>query len=447
MTAIAAPAARDLAHIPHLPRTPLLGHNLQLLRDPFGLHMRSRAALGDVYKIRLLGQWRVAFAGADACELVFEDRDKHLSSFHGWDMIQRLFAGGLMLRDFDDHRIHRRIMQSAFRKPAVDAYRDRMDALMPGRLAAWPQDRPFAFYPAIKDLTLRMSTTIFMGLASEDPRVGVINKALMDEVAGGVGIVRVPLPGTALRRGIRAREIFKETLREMIPERRADPGPDFFSQLCAARDEDGAGWSEEDILDHFNFLMMAAHDTTASTLAKVVWALGVHPEWQERLRAEIDALPDGPIDEDGLNSMELCQRVAREALRLMPPVPFIPRRTTRAFEWKGHHIPAGTWVSCLPATVMRDPEIFTRPNDFDPDRFSPNRAEHQRHKYAWTPFGGGAHKCIGLHFAMIETKLFLRHLLSRYRIEIAQRRPVRWAPLPTPRPIGGMPIRLLPRDL
>ena len=444
MTVLVTPSAADLAHVPHLPAKPLVGHTLKLLRDPYGLHATSARELGPVYKIKLLGQWRVAFSGLDAMELILEDRGKHLSSYHGWDMIQRLFPGGLMLRDFDDHRAHRRIMQSAFRKPVMDAYRNRMDELMPRLLGRWPEGDTFQAYPAVKELTLRIGASIFMGLAPEDPRVAALNDAFKAEVAAGVGLVRTPLPFTAMRRGLKARRYLLETFRQMIPTRRAVPGDDFFSQMCAASDEDGRAWSEEEILDHFNFLMMAAHDTTASSLVKVIWALAAHPEWQDRLRMEVDAL-DGPADDALLGAMELTDRVFREALRLMPPVPFIPRRTTAAFDWKGHHIPAGTWVSCLPGMIMMDPEIFTDPEEFDPDRFSPNRAEDRSHKYAWSPFGGGAHKCIGMHFAGLEVKIFLRHLLRRYRIELAEPGPVEWQRLPTPRPKGGLPIRLVPR--
>ena len=447
MTTIPVPTSADLAHIPHLPVTPFVGHTLDLLRDPIGLHARCARELGAVYKIKLLGQWRVAFGGLDAMDLIYGDPDKCLSSHHGWDMLHGLFPGGLMLRDFADHRKHRRIMQAAFRKPVMDAYRARMDALIPDLIDRWPQNRRFAFYPAIKELTLRVGTAIFMGLDPEDARVGRLNRAFIDEVRGGVGVIRKPLPFTRLRRGLRARRFLLDTFREMIPERRRNPGADFFSQICVAQDENGAVWSDAEILDHFNFLMMAAHDTTASSLATTIWALASHTDWQDRITAEIDALPEGPVDDATLAAMPLTERVFREALRLVPPVPFIPRRTVKSFDWRGYHIPEGTWVSCLPAMVQLSPEIWTDPQEFDPDRFSPNRAEGSGNKHSWSPFGGGAHKCIGMHFATMEVKMFLIHLLRRYRVELATGRPVTWQHLPIPRPKGGLPLRLVARKV
>ena len=444
MTDLPVPTKADLAHIPHLPTLPFIGHTLSLLRHPYKFHGTSAERLGPVYKVLLLGQWRVSFAGVNAMDLIYGDPEKCLSSYHGWDMLHSIFPGGLMLRDFDDHRQHRRIMQSAFRKTTMDAYRDRINDFMPLMIDRWPMDRSFRFFPAIKELTLGMGSAVFMGLEPDDPQVTRLNRAFQDEVNGAVGLVRAPLPFTALRRGQKARAYLLEFFRTLIPERRADPGPDFFSQMCLAEDDTGAAWTEQEILDHFNFLMMAAHDTTAASLAKVIWALAAHPEWQDRVEAEIMGLPGEPNSDEVQAAMEVTDRVFREALRLLPPVPFVPRRTIKAFEWKGLHIPAGTWVSCLPGMVQMSPDLWTDPEEFDPDRFSPNRAEDRRHRYAWSPFGGGAHKCIGMHFAGMEVKIFLYHLLRRYRVELAGRRAVRWQRLPIPRPVGGLPIRLIP---
>ncbi len=441
-TTLPIPKTRDLAHIPHLPALPMLGHTLQFLRDPYGLHRTSAERLGPIYKIHIIGAWRVTLGGADALDLILGDTEKLFSSADGWNLLDRLFGGGLMLRDFDDHRDHRRIMNAAFRKPVLDAYRDRMQALMPRLLDEWPEGTAFEAYPAIKRLTLRMGAALFMGLDVDDPRVGQLNAAFEAQVAASLGLIRAPLPLTAMRRGVVARRYLQETFREMIPERRARPGADFFSQMCTATDEDGKAWSEQEILDHFNFLMMAAHDTTAATLSKLLWALARYETWQEQVRNEVLTLPDGPLDDAALAHLEVTDRVFRECLRLLPPVPFIPRRAVRDFTWKGTAIPAGTWVSALPGMVLRSGEHWTHPDRFDPDRFAPGRDEHRNHKYAWAPFGGGAHKCIGLHFAGLQVKMLLVTLLRRYRVTLATPDETVWQSVPIPKPQGGLPVVL-----
>lgn len=436
------PSSRDLAHIPNLPVLPMLGHTLHFLRDPYGLHSRSAERLGAVYKIHIVGAWRVTLGGADALEFILGDTEQLFSSADGWDLLDRIFGGGLMLRDFGDHRAHRRIMNAAFRKPVMDAYRNRMHRLMPHLLSDWPEGSTFDAYSTVKKLTLRMGAALFMGLDVGDPRVAPLNAAFEAEVAASLGIIRAPLPLTAMRRGVVARRFLQETFREMIPERRAHPGPDFFSQMCTATDENGTAWSEQEILDHFNFLLMAAHDTTSATLCKILWALARFESWQERVRTEVLALTEGPPDEDALSQMPVMDRVFRECLRMLPPVPFIPRRAVRDFTWKGTSIPAGTWVSALPGMVLRSDAHWKHPERFDPDRFAPGREEHLSHKYAWAPFGGGAHKCIGLHFAGLQIKTLLVTLLRHHRVSLASQSETVWQSVPIPQPKGGLPIML-----
>lgn len=435
-----------IAHVSGPPCWPILGHTLDLLRDGYKLHGGAREKYGDIYKVNIAGRWNVTLSGADALEFVLGDKDGLFASKDGWHVLTRLFSGGLMLRDFDDHRANRRIMQSAFRKPVMDNYRDKMATALDQLLGQWPDDAVFAFFPAIKEMTLQMGASVFMGLPIDHPQVTRLNQAFQDEVTASLGIVRLPLPFTKMGRGVKARKYLTETFIAMIPERRSKGGDDFFSQMCTAQDEDGNSWTDAEIVDHFNFLLMAAHDTTASTLTKMVWAMGHYPEWQERMIAEIDALGDGAIDDAALATLDVTERVMKECLRMLPPVPFIPRRSTRAFTYKGITIPANTAVAITPGLVMMSPNHWTAPETFDPDRFSPNRAEDKSHRYAWAPFGGGAHKCIGLHFATMQIKIFMILLLRKRKVALALKQPVDWARVPIPQPKGGLPIRLIKRE-
>lgn len=436
----------DLAHIPFPPQGPLLGNTFEALRDPVALYRKCTSTLGDVYRVRFFGQWRIQLAGAEGIEYILTDPDKLFSSKFGWSLLTEIFAGGLMLRDFDDHRAHRRIMQAAFKKPAMDSYLALMAPALDDLVADWPTEEPLKFYGAIKDLTLRVGAHVFMGLPVNAPEAALLSKGFVDEVEATLSILRKPLPFTKYKRGLDARAKLTNRFAHLIAERRGAAGEDFFSQMCRATDEDGKAWSDAEIVDHFNFLMMAAHDTTASALTAMVWALTTYPDWQERLRAEVDALGDGPFDTMMLDHMPLTDMVFKEALRMVPPVPLVPRRATRSFDWNGVKIPAGAYVSANVGGVMMSPAYYTDPDRFDPERFSPNRAEDRNHRFAWAPFGGGAHKCIGMHFSSMQVKLFLRALLSRYSLSSASDTPVEWQRLPIPKPKGGLPIKLTPRS-
>lgn len=94
-----------LAHIPHLPAKPLIGHTKDALDDFLGLVSRSTDAFGEIYRVKLLGKWRIHFTSPEAAEYILMDSDKNFSSEKGWaDTMSQLFPRGLMLRDFDDHR-------------------------------------------------------------------------------------------------------------------------------------------------------------------------------------------------------------------------------------------------------------------------------------------------------------------------------------------------------
>jgi cytochrome P450 len=434
-------AEPDLSHIDGPPGRPFVGNTLDFVWNAYDFNRRSAERYGEVFLTSMLGRRRVVLHGADALEHVLADQERNFSSEQGWDVLTLLFPGGLMLRDFDDHRRHRRVMQSAFKAPAMRAYLARMGVEIDRLLEAWPDDRRFDFFAAVKDLTLRMGGVVFMGLPSDDPEAERMNRAFADEVAASLGLVRRPLPFTKLGRGVRGRRMLARRFRGLIEERRVGGGEDFFSQICRATDDDGVGWTDEEIVDHFNFLMMAAHDTTSTTLTAMAWALTSHPDWQERVRAEVAAL-GGALDGEALARMPLTERVMKEALRLVPPVPFVPRRVMRDFEWRGVPIPAGTMITVTPGLVMRSERHWTDPETFDPDRFSPNRAEDRSHRFAWAPFGGGAHKCIGMHFAIMQIKVFYALLLGSRRLERAEGGPVRWRRVPIPKPVGGLPVRL-----
>ena len=186
---------------------------------------------------------------------------------------------------------------------------------------------------------------------------------------------------------------------------------------------------------------MAAHDTTATSLTVMMAALGTHSDWQHRLIEEVAALGSGDLNENALSKMTETDKVFREALRLVPPVPFIPRKALRDFQWQGYTIPAGTSLALNPGVTMLSEELFSNPTTFDPDRFGPDRLEDRIHRFAWTPFGGGAHKCLGMHFATMQVKLFIATLLRDYRISLPNGAP-EWHRMPIPKPKGGLPLVL-----
>ncbi len=432
--------APDLSHIPTPSRLPLIGNTLQILHDPYAWHSATRDRLGPVYRFHFLGREIVCAHGADAVETVLLDRDGQFSNASGWEMIARLFSGGLLLRDGPEHRAHRRMLQPAFRAEVLRRALQVMSARITAEIADWPLHRPFPLFWAIRRLTRSVAAEVFMGIddRKQSDRLG---DAFLAELDATAAPVRVPLPFTKMARGVRARAILTDHFTALIEERRQGSGTDIFSELCRLKTDDGAWLDAATLTDHFNFLLFAAFDTATTSVTAMAEHLALHPDWQEVMADEVAALK-GELSFEALDALDATERVLKEALRLVAPVPFLPRGVTAACEIGGVAIPAGSTVTVCPGLVMIDPALWTEPQRFDPDRFAAPRFEDRRHAFAWAPFGGGAHKCLGMHFAMMEAKAFFAAFLPRFRIEA--RGPAQWRRLPIPRPTDGLRVTRAP---
>jgi cytochrome P450 len=308
-------------------------------------------------------------------------------------------------------------------------------------------DARFLLYPAMKELTLDIASMVFMGHepGADHDLVTKVNSAFTMTVRAGNAVIRTPVPPFTWWRGLRARKLLEDYFAERVRERRGKAGNDLLTVLCQTEDEDGNRFSDEDIVNHMIFLMMAAHDTSTTTATHMAHQLAANPHWQERCRDESNRLGDGPLDIDSLEKLESLDLVMNEAIRLVSPVQWAMRRTVRDTELLGYYLPKGTNVIAYPGMNHRLPELWTDPLKFDPDRFTEPRSEHKRHRYAFTPFGGGAHKCIGMTFGQLEIKTILHRLLRRYRLELP--RPgyeATWDYRTIPQPMDGMPIVLRP---
>ena len=443
---------RENGSLDHLPGDygwPLIGHTIAMLRNPRRMQRELHQRFGNVFRTSVLFQRSVVLLGPEANELVMMDKDKNFSSRMGWHRIlDHLFHNGLMLRDFEDHRAHRRVMNAAFKPQALKSYMDSMNPVIAAEMSGWTEVDDFRFYDGIKELTLSVAAVVFVGmeLGKEADKV---NQAFVDTVAASLAVVRFPLPGLALWRGLRGREYLITFFGDMIASKRDSDTQDMFSQFCRSQNEEGEFYSDEDIIDHMIFLMMAAHDTTTSAITTMVYALGKHPEWQARARQECLALHEATGNDflafEDQDKLPLVEWVFKEALRMYTPVPSMPRRSIRAFEFQGYTIPANTAIGISPSFTHHMAEIWGNPEAFEPDRFSPQRAEDKQHAFAWVPFNKGAHMCIGLHFAYMQVKAVVYQLLRQYEFDLPVGYELKMQEVPIPKPRDGLPLILRKR--
>jgi cytochrome P450 len=211
------------------------------------------------------------------------------------------------------------------------------------------------------------------------------------------------------------------------------------------READAQGLTPEEIVSHVIFVIAASYDALSSGMTSMLLELAKNPQWQAKVREELlDILPDPEsVTLANLGRCNLADRIFKESLRLHAAAPVLWRRAIRDCDFAGYRIPAGTFTGVNPMLTHLMPEIWgDTPHAFDPDHFLPERVR-ERHRFAYVPFGGGAHACLGMNYAALEAKLLLRHLLDGHRIELAQATAPKMYHWPNAKPIGGLQLRLV----
>jgi cytochrome P450 len=188
---------------------------------------------------------------------------------------------------------------------------------------------------------------------------------------------------------------------------------------------------------------MAAHETSTSTVSTAMYYLGRHSAWQERVRDEAHALGPNPTVQQ-LGELRDLDMVIRECQRLVAPVPLVARRAVRDTEVAGRRVAAGTQTAVCLQLAHYLPEYWSRPEAFDPERFSPDRREDRSHRFAWAPFGGGVHKCLGMAFSDIEVRTLLVQILARFRWSVPPDYVPPMSNVSLPYPKDGLPVDLRP---
>ncbi|MBW4781082.1 cytochrome P450 [Rhodococcus fascians] len=429
---------------------PVVGHTLEYIRDPLKLLGSRWDKYGEVSWMTMAGQKWITVLGPDACQQVLQNADKAFANGDGWSLlIGPFFHGGLMLLDSEEHLRHRRIMQQAFTRDRLAKSVAALNPVTATGLDEWHPGADFQVYPALKALTLDVATSIFMGGAegTTDADIAELNDSFIACVQAATSIVRYRVPGTRWKRGLDGRAVLDEFFRRYLPARRATETDDLFSVLCQIEGDDGERFSDDEVIDHMIFLLMAAHDTSTITLSTMMQYLGQHPEWQDKCRSECEALgTDAPTfaQLDELTNVDL---VMKECLRLVSPTPVVARRAVKDTEVQGKFVPAGTYASVAPHFTHHMAQYWPNPEQFDPGRFAADRREDKVHRYAWEPFGGGVHKCIGMYFAGAEIKTIMHHLLLRFdwTVDPDYVAPLNFTSLPFPE--DGQPVQLRRREV
>jgi cytochrome P450 len=376
-----------------------------------------RRRYGDLIRLRIYPERSVVqLADVAHIKQVFSGP---VTTFHAGEgnVILKPIMGehSVLLTDEDVHLRARKLLMPAFHGAALKGYRDMVAELAADEVGRWPTGTPLRSHDRMQALTLEIILRVVFGVA-EGPRLDELRKLLTELVdIGPLDILGWHNPKLhrfgRWKRNARGQARVDELIYAEIAERRRaddlDTRTDVLSRLLTVPAQEDR-LSDAELRDQLITLLLAGHETTATALA---WSFHELARDPGRLDTAIAAADAG--DETYLEA------VAKEAMRLHPVISEVARRLTEDIEIGGYRIPAGFTVMPSIAMVQRDPANHPEPGEFRPERFLDGTAPTS----TWLPFGGGARRCLGAGFSLMEATVVLRAVLSHYRLAPDRSRP------------------------
>lgn len=400
---------------------PLVGNLHRYLRDPLGFIENCAREYGDVVytNVGSMESYMVAHPSAIERILVAED-NRFRKAELGQGRLEPLFGNGLVVSDGDYWRRQRSRMQPAFRPDRIAAYAEVMRTEAARAAGRWSSGEAVRLDEELRAITLRILVRSLFGTDLGD-REAEIQKAFelaMDRFEGASMWLPGWLPTPANRRFRRGRERIDRIVHKLIEERRDEAAgrDDLLSALLVAEDDRGEGMSDRAIRDELVTLLAAGHDTTALALTYALYLLGTQPEADGRLFAELESeLDGGPPSIEDLDRLPYTEAVVSEALRLYPPTHATAREPIEDVVVGGYRLPEDATVFLPQWVVHRDGRWWDDPEAYRPERWLAEDPDHP--EYAYFPFGGGPRHCIGHRFALVEARILLATIVSRWRLE------------------------------
>ena len=419
------------------PRFSLLGNAVRLLRDPLRV-LTSLPAYGDVVPVGF-GRWQaVVVCDPELARQVMAD-DRTFDKGGTVDArVRELVGDSLITSRHAGHRRQRRLVQPAFHHTRLPSHVDLMTGQIGAVTGSWRDGQVIDGVAAAHDITTRVICAAVFATEMSADDVAQTARDFNTFMVGVYKRILTPAPLNQLptpdkRRYGDAIARLRATAAGIIAERRASARDDILSMLLAARDEDGQGMSETELVNQIVMFLVAGVDTTAAGMAWALHLLANHPHIAERVRQEADEVLAGRTATTAdLPALAFTSRVVTESLRLYPPAWVLTRIATTATELGGHPVKPGTTVVISPYLIHHRPDVYP-----DPERFDPDRHGDRMPRSALMPFGAGGRKCIGDTFAMAETTLALATICARWRLR----------PLPGVRTRPALRLVLAPRSL
>lgn len=419
---------------------PFIGETISFLRDPdFAKKRQNR--YGSIFKTHLFGRPTIYMIGAEASRFLFANENQHFSI--SWTYSTKVLLGStsLAVQTGGEHQQRRKLLSQAFQPRALAEYVSSMADITRSYLQKWERQGTLTWYPELRKYTFDVACKLLIGAdAAADSYFG----ELFEHYCDGLFSIPVRLPWTKFGRALHGRERLLAIIEEIVLKRQQQPSSsqDALGLLLQARDEDGNSMSLQELKDQVLLLLFAGHETLTSALGSLCLLLAQHPEVVATARAEQQQLGfKEPLTLEHLKQMTYLEQVLKEVLRVLPPVGGGFREVIKPCEFNGYLMPKGWSALYQINRTHKDSNVYTEPEQFDPQRFAPERSEDKAKPFSHIPFGGGVRECIGKEFAKLEMKLFAALLIRQYEWELVSGQNLDMVMIPTPHPRDGLQVK------
>ncbi len=451
---------RSLQAAPGPGLTSLLGSLPDLRANPLQFIQDAVDRYGDIVHFQLGGRHAFLINHPSFIQQVLQVK----SHCYSKDTIQyralsAVTGNGLLTSDGEEWLQHRRLMQPAFHRQRIESFGPLMTEAAGKMLPGWGEKaisgQPVDIDQAMMSLALEILGKALLGidLSREAPNLTAAVLTVLDHIVMQVksppGIPTF-IPTPANRRFKAAMQTLEQAVSEIIQIRQRSNEPtqrDLLSHMIQAGNGDAdPAMSNRQLRDEVITFLIAGHETVASALTWACYLLSQNPQAAQRLGQELKAVLHGRTPTvDDLSALDFTRHVFDETLRLYPPAWLITRKCIQGDEIGGYSIPPGALIVIGVSAMHHHPGFWPEPDRFDPDRFTAVSLA-DRPRFAYLPFGGGPHQCIGKSFALAEAPLILATIYQRYRLELASTATVDVMPLVTLRPRGGLPMKIIPAE-
>jgi cytochrome P450 family 135 len=397
------------AALPPGPTEPRLAQMMQWISRPMAFATKQRDRYGDAFTANIDGHPWVMLGDPEDVRTVFTAGPQRTNAGEANAVLRpTLGSHSLLLLDGEEHLRQRKLMLPAFHGERIERYREIMRDATERAVASWRSGEPFALRPHTQAITFEVIVRAVFGVddVGAMERLREPLRRMLDWAGNPAPLLLVAVvgPENPVVRRVIARRYLEPVDRELyalIAARRKAPDlaerEDVLSTLLLARDEDGEPMSDVELRDELLTLLVAGHETTATSLAWAVERLVRHPGALDRVATDAEYADAG----------------VKETLRLRPVVAIVLRRLLEPLEVAGRELPAGTTVAPCILLVHRREDLYPEPDAFRPERF----LREPPGTYSWIPFGGGVRRCLGAAFAQVEMQVVLETIARSARLE------------------------------